>query len=65
MTCSSGDAFATDSSAFERLQWVANSCERAYRRALNRFVTSTQLQPLRLRGGTGVIRCGCCAAVSR
>jgi hypothetical protein len=32
-TCTSGDAFATDSSTFERLQRVANSCERAYHRA--------------------------------
>jgi len=32
--CSSGDAFATDSSTFERLQRVVNSCERAYHRAL-------------------------------
>jgi len=33
LTCTSGDAFATDSSTFERLQRVANSCERAYHRA--------------------------------
>jgi hypothetical protein len=33
-TCTSGDAFATDSATFERLQRVANSCERAYHRAL-------------------------------
>jgi hypothetical protein len=33
-TCTSGDAFATDSSTFERLQRVANSCDRAYHRAL-------------------------------
>jgi hypothetical protein len=32
-TCTSGDAFATDSSTFERLQRVANSCDRAYHRA--------------------------------
>jgi hypothetical protein len=34
VTCTSGDAFATDSSTFERLQRVVNSCERAYHRAL-------------------------------
>jgi hypothetical protein len=28
-----GDAFATDSATFERLQRIANSCERAYHRA--------------------------------
>src|SRR5580658_6248428 len=33
-TCTSGDAFATDSSIFERLQRVVNSCERAWHRAL-------------------------------
>jgi hypothetical protein len=33
-SCTSGDAFATDSSIFERLQRVVNSCERAWRRAL-------------------------------
>jgi hypothetical protein len=33
-TCTSGDAFATDSSTFERLQRVVNSLERAWRRAL-------------------------------
>jgi hypothetical protein len=32
--CSSGDAFATGSATFERLQRIANSCERAYHRAL-------------------------------
>jgi hypothetical protein len=32
--CSSGDAFATASPTFERLQRVANSCERIYHRAL-------------------------------
>src|SRR6202789_808867 len=32
--CTSGDAFATDSAIFERLQRVVNSCERAYHRAL-------------------------------
>ena len=32
--CSSGDAFATASGQFERLQRVANSCERIYHRAL-------------------------------
>jgi hypothetical protein len=33
VTCTSGDAFAADSSTFERLQRVANSCERVYHRA--------------------------------
>ena len=32
--CTSGDAFATGSVTFERLQRIANSCERAYHRAL-------------------------------
>jgi hypothetical protein len=32
--CTSGDAFATAAPTFERLQRVANSCERAYHRAL-------------------------------
>ena len=34
LKCTSGDAFATDSSTFERLQRVVNSCERVYHRAL-------------------------------
>ena len=34
ITCTSGDAFATDSSTFERLQRIVNSCERAWHRAL-------------------------------
>ncbi len=34
LKCTSGDAFATDSSKFERLQRLANSCERTYHRAL-------------------------------
>jgi hypothetical protein len=34
VTCTSGEAFATDSATFERLQRVVNSCERAYHRAL-------------------------------
>jgi hypothetical protein len=33
-TCTSGDAFATDSSTFERLQRVVNFCERVYHRTL-------------------------------
>jgi hypothetical protein len=33
-TCTSGDAFATDSSTFERLQRIVNSCERVYHRTL-------------------------------
>jgi hypothetical protein len=32
--CTSGDAFATAAPTFERLQRVANSCERIYHRAL-------------------------------
>jgi hypothetical protein len=32
--CSSGDAFATASGQFERLQRIVNSCERTYHRAL-------------------------------
>jgi hypothetical protein len=34
ITCTSGDAFATDSSTFERLQRIVNSCERVYHRTL-------------------------------
>ncbi|MGA3238859.1 MAG: hypothetical protein ABSG03_21485 [Bryobacteraceae bacterium] len=34
LTCTSGDAFATDSYTFERLQRIVNSCERVYHRAL-------------------------------
>ena len=33
-TCNSGDAFATDSATFERLQRVVSFCERVYHRAL-------------------------------
>jgi len=40
--CTSGDAFATDSSTFERLQRVANSCDRAYHRALKDLVARAQ-----------------------
>ena len=36
--CTSGDAFATDSNTFERLQRVVNSCERAYHLALKDLV---------------------------
>jgi hypothetical protein len=32
--CSSGDAFATASAEFERLQRIANSCDRTYHRSL-------------------------------
>ncbi|MGA3242903.1 MAG: hypothetical protein ABSG03_42220 [Bryobacteraceae bacterium] len=39
LTCTSGDAFATDSSTFERLQRLVNSCERAYHRALKELQT--------------------------
>jgi hypothetical protein len=35
--CTSGDAFATAAPTFERLQRVANSCERAYHRALKQL----------------------------
>ena len=34
LKCTSGDAFATDSATFERLQRLVNSCERVYHRAL-------------------------------
>jgi hypothetical protein len=34
LTCTSGDAFATNSSTFDRLQRVVNSCERTYHRIL-------------------------------
>jgi hypothetical protein len=34
LKCTSGDAFASDSSTFDRLQRVVNSCERVYHRAL-------------------------------
>jgi hypothetical protein len=43
-TCTSGDAFATDSSTFERLQRVVNSCERAWHRALKEL-QRLQAQP--------------------
>jgi hypothetical protein len=39
-TCTSGDAFATGSATFERLQRVVNSCERLYHR------TSQELERL-------------------
>jgi hypothetical protein len=42
--CTSGDAFDTASSTFERLQRIVNSCERAYHRALK------QLQVARAHG---------------
>src|SRR6204780_1180833 len=44
ITCTSGDAFATDSSTFERLQRVVNSCERAWHRALKEL-EHLQAQP--------------------
>src|SRR5580698_3545440 len=47
ITCTSGDAFATDSSIFERLQRVVNSCERAWHRALKEL----QLKELQLKVG--------------
>jgi hypothetical protein len=43
-TCTSGDAFATDSSIFERLQRAVNSCERVYHRTLK------ELEVARARG---------------
>jgi hypothetical protein len=36
--CSSGDAFATASGEFERLQRIANSCDRTYHRSLKELV---------------------------
>src|ERR1700689_1247714 len=44
MTCTSGDAFATDSCIFERLQRVVNSLERAWHRALKEL-QRLQAQP--------------------
>jgi len=35
--CTSGDAFATASPTFERLQRIVNSCERVYHRALKQL----------------------------
>src|ERR1700693_1123463 len=37
LKCTSGDAFATDSATFERLQRVVNSLERTYHRALKKL----------------------------
>jgi hypothetical protein len=51
ITCTSGDAFATDSSTFERLQRVVNSCERAWHRAhkeLERLKVGQALPPANL-----------------
>jgi hypothetical protein len=53
VTCTSGDAFATDSATFERLQRLVNSCERVYHRALKELaqrnhglpVSPTETQP--------------------
>jgi hypothetical protein len=42
--CSSGECFLTDSSNFERLQRVVNSCERSYRLAWKDLVTRASLQ---------------------
>jgi hypothetical protein len=47
ITCTSGDAFATDSATFERLQRVVNSCERVYHRALK------ELQSLQAQAKVG------------
>ena len=44
--CSSGDAFATGSEQFVRLQRIVNSCERAYHRALKEL----QAQAARAHG---------------
>jgi hypothetical protein len=46
-TCTSGDAFATDSGTFERLQRVVNSCERLYHR------TGQELERLQLARAHG------------
>jgi hypothetical protein len=43
LTCTSGDAFATYSSTFERLQRLVNSCERAYHRALKELQSLQQV----------------------
>jgi hypothetical protein len=40
--CSSGDAFATASPTFERLQRIANSCDRTYHRALKELQRQKQ-----------------------
>ena len=39
-TCTSAEAFATDSATFERLQRVVSSCERDYHRAHKEFVVA-------------------------
>jgi hypothetical protein len=39
-TCTSAEAFATDSATFERLQRVVGSCERVYHRAHKEFVVA-------------------------
>jgi len=43
--CSSGDAFATATPTFERLQRVVNACERAYHRALKQLKVGQALSP--------------------
>src|ERR1700722_6561573 len=43
LKCTSGDAFATGSSTFERLQRIANSCERAYHRALKELEVAQEV----------------------
>src|SRR5580704_1687349 len=43
--CSSGDAFATASPTFERLQRVVNACERAYHRAFKQLKVEQALPP--------------------
>src|ERR1700691_2873287 len=47
LKCTSGDAFATDSSTFERLQRIANSCERAYHRAHKELMLVARAHGLR------------------
>jgi hypothetical protein len=50
LKCTSGDAFATDSSKFERLQRIVNSCERAYHRALTEL-HRVQAEPAKVLPG--------------
>jgi hypothetical protein len=45
VTCTSAEAFATDSATFERLQRVANACDRAYHCAHRELVARAQGRP--------------------
>jgi len=45
VTCTSGEAFATDSCIFERLQRVVNSCERIYYRTLKELEVARANNP--------------------